>query len=148
MNHIKDIILPLILAAGSGSLMAIQGTFNSALSKIIGVMESSLIVQLTGTVVAGILVLVAGNGSFTRSGSVPWYAWLGGLIGVGIVLGVVTSISRLGVGMTTAAIIAAQLLTAYLIDHFGWFGADHIPFSLWKLGGIILIVGGARLLFN
>jgi transporter family-2 protein len=147
MAH-KNIILPLLLAAGSGALMAIQGTFNSTLGKIIGYIESSLVVQLTGTILVGILILVAGNGSFAKAGEVPWYAWLGGLLGVGIVLGVIASISRLGVGLSTTAIIAAQLLTAYLIDYCGWFGVERIPFNLHKLGGIILIVVGARLLFN
>jgi transporter family-2 protein len=147
MAH-KNFILPLLLAACSGSLMAIQGTFNSTLGKIIGYIESSLVVQLTGTILAGILILAVGNGSFAKAGEVPWYAWLGGVLGVGIVLGVIVSISRLGVGLSTAAIIAAQLLTAYLIDHCGWFGAERIPFNLHKLGGIILIVAGAKLLFN
>jgi transporter family-2 protein len=148
MNTLKNIILPLALAAGSGALMAVQGAFNSALSKIIGLMESTLVVLLTGALVAGILVLAAGNGSFAKAGATPWYAWLGGLLGVGIVLGVIAGINRLGVGPATTAIIAAQLLTAYLIDHFGWFGAECISFNLWKCGGIMLIVGGAWLLLT
>ncbi|MGD9156080.1 MAG: DMT family transporter [Bacillota bacterium] len=143
----QNLIFPLLLAACSGSLMAVQGAFNSTLGKIIGYMESLLVVQLTGTALAGILILTAGNGNFAKAGAVPWYAWLGGVLGVGIVLGVIASISRLGVGLSTTAIIAAQLLTAYLIDHCGWFGMERIPFNLAKLGGIILIVAGAWLLF-
>jgi transporter family-2 protein len=67
---------------------------------------------------------------------------------VAIILGVSFSIPKLGVGMATTAIIGAQLLTAYSIDHFGLFGMTQIPFNLAKLGGILLIVVGAKILLT
>jgi transporter family-2 protein len=147
MNIVSK-ILPLLIAALSGSLMAIQGTFNSTLGKVIGLMEATFSVHLIGTVTAGLLLLFFHNGNWGRMGEAPWYAWLGGLIGVGIIFGVAVSIPKLGVGVATTAIIGAQLLTAYCIDHFGLFGMESIPFNLYKLGGIILIVAGARVLLN
>jgi len=128
--------------------MAIQGTFNSALVKIVGLLEGTFIVHLIGTITAGIVVLFWGNGNFGKIGEVPWYAWLGGVIGVGIIVGVTMSIPKLGVGAATTAIIAAQLLTAYLIDHFGLFGMKQLSFTYLKLLGIVLMVVGARLLLN
>jgi transporter family-2 protein len=147
MNISKQLI-PLLLAALSGALMAVQGTFNSALGKVIGFLEGTLVVHVIGTIVAGLLVVFAGNGHFSKAGEAPWYAWLGGAIGVAIVLGVIASIAKLGVGFATTAIIAAQLLTAYLIDHFGWCGMEKIPFNLCKLVGILLIVFGTKLLLK
>jgi transporter family-2 protein len=147
MNISKQLI-PLLLAALSGALMAVQGTFNSVLGKLIGFLEGTLVVQVTGALVAGILVALAGNGQFAKAGEAPWYAWLGGAIGVAIVLGVIASIAKLGVGASTTAIIAAQLLTAYLIDHFGWCGMEKIPFNLGKLAGILLIAVGTKLLLK
>lgn len=140
--------LPFIMAALAGSLMAIQGTFNSILSKIIGLMEGTFVVHLIGVVTSGIVLWFFGNGQFGKAGQVPWYGWSGGLIGVIIIIGVAMSIPKLGVGMATTAIIAAQLLTAYAIDHFGLFGLDHIPFNYWKMIGIILIVTGSKLLLH
>lgn len=139
---------PFIMAALAGALMAIQGTFNSILSKIIGLLEGTFMVHFTGTVVTGVLLLLWGNGHFSKASQVPWYAWLGGIIGVIIILGVAVSIPKLGVGMATTAIIAAQLLTAYLIDHFGLFGMKQIPFTYWKLFGIALMVTGAKILLH
>jgi transporter family-2 protein len=141
-------ILFLILAALSGALMAIQGTFNSVLGKVIGLLESTFAVHLVGVVTAGALLLTLGNGNFSKAGEAPWFAWLGGPIGVGIIFGVAFSIPKLGVGVATTAIIAAQLLAAYAIDHFGWFGMEKLPFNLCKLGGIVLIVAGAKLLLD
>ena len=141
-------ILPLVLAALAGGLMAIQGTFNGITSKVIGLLEGTFSVLVLGTIVAGALLLIMGNGSFTKVGEVPWYAWLGGPIGVAIIFGVSLSIPRLGVGIATTAIITAQLLTAYLIDHFGLFGMAEIPFNIAKLGGIFLIIIGSKILLN
>ncbi len=141
-------ILALLLAALAGALMAVQGTFNSITGKIIGLLEGTFAVHLLGTVTAGVLLLLLGNGSFSKLGNVPWYAWLGGPIGVAIIFGVAGSIPKLGVGVATTAIVAAQLLTAFCIDHFGLFGMEHIPCNLVKLGGIVLIVVGARILLD
>ncbi len=141
-------LIPLLLAAVAGALMAVQGTLNSITGKIIGLLEGTFSVHLLGTVTAGILLLLLGNGSFSKAGEVPWYAWLGGPIGVAIIFGVTLSIPKLGVGIATTAIIGAQLLTAYSIDHFGLFGMSQIPFNLVKLGGILLIMAGAKLLLN
>lgn len=141
-------LISLLVAAIAGALMAVQGSFNSILGKTIGWLEGTFSVQLIGTVAAGILLWGFGNGNFGKIGEVPWFAWLGGLIGVAIIFGVAISIPKLGVGVATTAIIAAQLLTAYLIDHFGWFGMEAIPFNLVKAGGILLIVIGAKLLLG
>jgi len=140
--------LPILLAAVAGSLMAIQGTINSVLGKTIGKVESTLSVQLIGALTIGLIWIFFKDGDFSKAGSAPWYAWLGGPIGVAIIFGVVVSIPKLGVGVATTAIIAAQLLTAYSIDHFGLFGMQTIPFNLYKLAGIIFIVTGAKILLH
>ena len=54
--------LYLILAAVSGSAMALQGTFNAALGKIIGVWESTLLVHVIGSLAALIIILILGMG--------------------------------------------------------------------------------------
>ncbi|MCL6592162.1 MAG: DMT family transporter [Firmicutes bacterium] len=141
-------IISLLFAAMAGALMAVQGAFNSITGKIIGLIEGTFSVHLLGAVTAGILTLLFGKGGFQKFGEVPWYAWLGGPIGVAIIFGVAVSIPKLGVGMATTAIIGAQLLAAYAIDHFGLFGLAAIPFNLAKLAGIILIVAGAKILLN
>jgi bacterial/archaeal transporter family-2 protein len=145
---IKGRFLFLLIAALSGSFMAIQGTFNSLLGKTVGILESTFAVHLIGALTAGAFLLVLGNGNFAKAGQVPWFAWLGGPIGVAIIFGVAFSIPKLGVGVTTTAIIAAQLFTAYLIDHFGLFGMERIPFNFLKLGGTALIIIGAKLLLD
>ncbi len=148
MWQLSTKLLPILLAALAGALMAIQGTLNSLLGKTIGKIDSTLSVQIIGAITIGIVWIFVKDGDFSKAGSAPWYAWLGGPIGVLIIFGVVASIPKLGVGMATTAIIAAQLITAYLIDHFGLFGMQTLPFNLYKLAGIIFIVTGAKILLR
>ena len=50
-------ILPLLVAAFSGVAMAVQGSINSALGKVIGLWESTFIVHLVGLLLVSLLLL-------------------------------------------------------------------------------------------
>ena len=130
--------------------MAVQGTLNSMLGKVIGLARATLFVQLTGALVASLLLLIpwTSGGSFANLGKAPWYSWLGGPLGVAIVFFVASSIAKVGAGLATTSIIVAQLFAAYLIDHFGLFGVERLPFSVYKIIGIVLISGGGWLLLR
>ena len=143
-------LLPLLLAALAGSLMAVQGAVNSALGKTIGLPRTNLFVQITGAAVAATLLVLPWQapGSFREITRVPWYTLWGGLLGAVIVFAVAFGVTKVGAGAATTSIIVAQLLTAYLIDHFGLLGVEHVAFSLVKMAGIVLIAGGGWLLLK
>lgn len=129
--------------------MALQGSLNTALGKIVGLMEAAFIVHVVGSFVALSLLLGGlGQGDLSHFRQAPWYTYLGGLLSVGIVFLVTASISKVGVASATTAIIVGQVLTAALVDFFGWFGLDPLPFNLWKGLGIALMAGGAWLLLS
>ncbi|WP_406677484.1 DMT family transporter [Neomoorella carbonis] len=141
--------LALLMALVSGIAMAFQGSLNSALGKIIGLLQATLVVHLTATLTVIILLFTPlSDGSLSKLLHCPWYLWLGGLIGVLITYGVVASIPRVGVALATTAIIVGQVSTALLIDHFGLFGMDKMPFTWWKAAGLVLLAAGARLMLN
>ncbi len=147
-------ILFLLIAGLAGALMAVQGTFNAQAGKIVGLIPATFIVNLLGSVAAGLLLFFINPGAagldeiMQKIPSVPLYAWLGGPIGVAIIYGVAVSIPRLGVGVATTGIITLQLLAAYAIDHFGLFGREHLPFNWVKLMGILLLAAGSYLLLK
>lgn len=143
-------IFPLLLAAAAGMFMAVQGTLNSRLGKVIGLPRTTLLVQILGGIAAALLLLYPWRrgGSFARLGQAPWYTLMGGPLGVAIVFLVAAGITKVGAGLATTSIIVAQLLTAYLIDHYGLFGVDRLPFCLWKAVGIALIAAGGWLLLR
>ncbi|MEA1962335.1 MAG: DMT family transporter [Bacillota bacterium] len=138
----------LAIAALSGAAMALQGTLNSALGKIVGVWESTLIVHLIGTVTVILIILVAGigMGNFSKLPQVPWYVFLGGVLNVVIIYAVVRAMPAIGVSNATTAIVAAQVLTAVFIDSVGAFGMKKYEFQYIDLLGIALLAAGARIL--
>lgn len=142
-------MLALLMAALSGLLMALQGSLNSALSKAVGLLEATFIVQVVGSITGlGLLLAGLGEGSFAKFREAPWYTYLGGLLGVAIVYLVASSIAKVGVASATTAIILGQVITAAIVDYFGWFTVEPVPFSLWKGLGILLMAGGAWLLLS
>ena len=54
------------------------------------------------------------------------------------------SIPKLGVATATTAIIVGYVTTATLVDHFGLFGLQKIPFTWTKLIGVVLLAVGAK----
>jgi transporter family-2 protein len=130
--------------------MAVQGTLNAALGKVIGIWESTFIVHAVGTAVVILLLFVfkLGNGNFGLMNQAPWYTYLGGLLNVLIIFGVVFSIPKVGVGNATTMIVVLQILTAVAIDHFGVFGMEKIPCKWWDVIGIIMLGAGAKLLLR
>ncbi len=137
-----------LVAALSGMAMALQGTFNAALGKVIGIWESTFLVHIIGTLTVLLIILCLGIGfeNFGKIGRAPWYAFLGGVLNVLIIYAVVRSIPQIGVGNATTAIIVTQVLTAVLIDSLGIFGMKKIEFHYIDLLGIALLAAGAKIL--
>lgn len=137
-------VVALVIAAVSGLFMAIQGSLNTALGKVIGLLEATFVVHVVGSIFAAVLLIIGlGEGKWAQLGKAPWYTYVGGIIGVGIVYLVVTAISRVGVAAATTAIIVGQVSMAAIVDHFGLFGLEPIAFNVWKGVGIILMAVGA-----
>ncbi|WP_407308685.1 DMT family transporter [Desulfosporosinus sp. SB140] len=141
--------LPFVVAGISGIIMAIQGTLNSLLSEKTSLLSATFIVHIIGTLIALIALLVCRIPILKYHWlTVPWYLYLGGLLSVLIVGLVAVSIPKVGVCNATTAIIIGQVSMAVLIDHFGWFGANRLPWNPWQFAGIFLFAAGAKLLFR
>ncbi|MFZ3101039.1 MAG: DMT family transporter [Desulfitobacteriaceae bacterium] len=145
----KLLTLPFIIAAISGICMAVQGSLNSVLAQKTALLAATLIVHLIGSLFACILILIKQVPLLTYNWlSIPWYLYLGGVLSVIIIGLVALSIPKIGVCNATTAIIIGQVGAAVLIDHFGWFGIERLPWSYWQFLGIGFFAVGAKLLFR
>lgn len=147
---ISNHIMALGLAMLSGVLMAVQGSLNAALSKVIGLMETTFIVHLIGTVLLIIILflLKLGRGNLYALPEAPWYAYLGGVVSIFIIYLVAASIPQVGMANATTAIIVGQVLTAIVIDHLGGFGMEQSAWQWNDLAGLTLLAIGAYLLLK
>ena len=67
---------------------------------------------------------------------------LGGVIGAFITVTVVRSMADLGPARAAMLIVISQLIVAWVIELFGWFGVERTAFEWRKLMGMgIAIIG-------
>lgn len=126
----------------AGISMSIQGVFNTRLGEKIGDWETNVVVQGSGLVVTLLILLIFGNGHFSNIKQVNKIYLLGGVFGVVIIFSVMKGISALGATYAIGTILVAQLIAAAVIDIFGIFGTNKIPFHFTQIIGIILMIVG------
>jgi transporter family-2 protein len=139
-------MIPLIIiAAVGGAAITLQGQFMGLMDKAIGTKESVFITYAGGGILIGFWMLAARGGNLRAWQSVPWYALMAGVVGLVIVGTIGYTVPRLGLTRAFTTIIAAQLVVAALLDHFGLLGAAIRPLDLSRLLGIGTLVLGVWL---
>lgn len=133
-----------VLAALNGVLGSISRLLNAALGATLGSLEGSWVNHVVGTAFAGGLLLV-GWRTGTMQGGLPWYYWIGGCMGVGVVAAGNYVIPRIGAVLFALLLLAMQLIASATLDHFGWLGGVVIPLSPQRVSGLLLLFGGALL---
>ena len=134
-----------LIAMLSGALMSVQGVFNTGVTKQTGPWLANCFVQLTGFIVCVSLFLFmeAGKVSIGDLFKVNQkYMLFGGVIGAFITFTVIKSMASLGPAKAVLAIVITQVVVAYLIELFGWFGVEKVDFSWVKLIGIFVAIAG------
>ncbi|MDD4658101.1 MAG: DMT family transporter [Eubacteriales bacterium] len=139
------LLFPLIIAALSGLAMTFQGAINAALKEKVGVAPMSVAVHLIGLIVSLAAILVTGAPKIQEFKNAPFYSYLGGALNVAIIGGVAWAIAKTGATIGISAILFGQLTTAVILDHFGIFSLEVIPFSWIRLAGVALMLVGMRL---
>ena len=129
----------------AGAAMSFQGVINARLGDKIGLYESNVFVQGTAFLLSLIALWILGKGQMAGLMKMPWYYWMGGVLGLTITLTVMLGIQNLTPTVAISAILIAQLLTAALIDAFGIIGTEKVPFTWNKYVGMGLLVGGVLL---
>ena len=137
-------MLGILIAIISGSLMSIQGVFNTNVTKQSGIWITASFVQFSALIVClGAWYMTGREGSFSSLLKVDHkYMLLGGVLGAFITYTVIKSVDTLGPAMANIFIITAQLLVAYLIEVFGLWGCEKVSFEWRKLIGVALIISG------
>jgi bacterial/archaeal transporter family-2 protein len=133
-----------VLAGLAGSVqVAVMGRFGDR----IGVLEALAFatgVQLALSL-AILLVTRLGVGGLGDAFRAPPWMWLGGLMGLTVVLSITVAQPRIGATATIGILIAGQLVMGAVIDRLGLFGVDQIGISWPRAVGIGLLGVGAAL---
>ena len=128
----------------SGTLMGVQGVFNTALTKQTNIWIAAGFVQATALIVCILAWFATGGGSSVSDIArvQPRYILVGGIMGAFITYTVVIAVSSVGPARAALFIVIAQLLVSYIIELFGWFGVEKQPLELRKVIGLVVAVVG------
>ncbi|OLS03239.1 DMT family transporter [Tissierella creatinophila] len=126
----------------AGTIIATQNVFSTRISEKVGMWETTAVIHLIGLIFAIIMAYILGDGSYKSVLDVNKLYLFAGAIGVIIIFSVTMGVSTLGASFAISLMVISQLSFAAVIDTFGLFGSDKIPFSLTKLMGIIIMVIG------
>ena len=135
-----------LIAIISGALMSVQGVFNTQVTKSSGIWSASAFVQFTALLVCLGAWAITERSPLTEVLTVePKYMLLGGAIGAFITYTVIRSMEMLGPAKAVMFIVISQLIIAYVIELFGWFGVDRVPLDWRKVVGMIIAIAGVIL---
>ncbi|MDO4943058.1 MAG: DMT family transporter [Lachnospiraceae bacterium] len=137
-------MISILIAFLSGALMSIQGVFNTGVTKQTSLWVANSFVQLTGFLLCLVIWAVKerDHSFLTLMKVEPKYFLLGGILGAGITMTVIQSMNNLGPAKAVMLIVISQIIIAYLIELFGLFGAEKVPFQWSKVfGAAVTIVG-------
>ena len=111
-----------------------------------GDMESAVILHVIGSIVGlGWMGIGLRSGGFSSMGSIPWWAFLAGAIGVTCLAATNRTMPIVGVATFCALAVASQLVMALLFDRYGFMGAQLREINLTHWLGVGMLAMGAFL---
>jgi bacterial/archaeal transporter family-2 protein len=132
---------PLLIAMFAGALLPAQFATNSALAANLGsVVLTGAVSYSVGAVFLFILLTAQRsepNWLAARQG--PTWAWFGGAVGSAYVVGSVLLTRALGAALATTLVIASQIVTAILLDHFGALGLERRRINAARVLAVFLV---------
>lgn len=128
----------MLISIAGGSIVVISRILNTKLSEKVGLIQSSFYNYLTGIITATLLLIFFKASTYSSNYfNIPFYAYLGGLIGVVIVLLNSVITPKMSTFSATLIIFVGQLFSGIIID---WITIKIIPFPK-IIGGILVVVG-------
>ena len=141
--------MAIFLSLVAGVAGSVQVAVSGAFGKRIGVLEATAFGAVLGALIILTLVLVSGRIAGVADGfrQPPWL-WLNGVMGAIVVTTITFAAPRIGTFATIGLLIAGQLAMGVLIDAAGLFGLERIPLNWARVGGLVLLAGGALLVLK
>ncbi|EMI56980.1 DMT family transporter [Rhodopirellula sallentina] len=138
--------LAVLIGLFAGGILAVQPSANGMLGKHMHhPLHASLYSFGSGFVIVLLISLFCGilppRMSIAPS-QLPFWAWIGGAIGVVMVTTSLVLVPRVGSLPWFAAVMTGQTLLAMMIDHYGWLGNPRMPVTPLRMLGVTLLILG------
>jgi transporter family-2 protein len=80
------------------------------------------------------------------AGRLPWWGWLGGVIGPAYVVAVFLLLPEIGAAATVGQTVAGQQLASLVVDQLGLLRLPRRPLTRTRLAGVALLLGVVALI--
>lgn len=131
----------------TGVMVTLQSQMLGVLEVRIGTLAAAAVTFFTGGVL-GIALMGLLRPDLSAWREAPWWAWLGGVAGLVLLMGLSYAIPRIGITPTLSIVIATQLVVAVVLEQFGLLGAVERSLDATRVTGLALVVLGAWLVFR
>ncbi len=135
----------LMLGLAGGVALASQAGINAQLRQYVhSPYQAAFFSFLVGTLILGVVVLMqtGARPQLQELTAVPYWLWIGGLLGAfGVSVAIILA-PRLGAVNLTIVIVCGQLLAALVLDHFGWLGFEKHSINWQRVSGVLLVIAG------
>lgn len=136
----------ILFAFLGGALITLQGVANSLISQDIGTWQAATITQLTGFIMALLILMFVRDGKWRTFKQVKPLYLTGGALAAFIIFSNVTAIHKIGVTLTISTLLITQMSLTFLIDINGWFGVVKQKMRLPQFIGIGIMIAGVVIL--
>lgn len=139
-------VLLLILMMIAGFCIPVMAALNADLGYKLGSPLLAVVLLCAVATCTAIILLAASPPLEVKPlWSVNVIYYLSGVLFVLYIASITYSAPRIGLGNAVFFVLLGQMLSAALIDHFGWFNSILSPFSITRASGISLMVIGVYL---
>lgn len=126
----------IIVALIAGAITIVSNTINASLGKAVGTFVGVFFNYISGLLLV-VLLLITTTPTLVVSGHIPFYAYLGGVVGVSVVALSNFVIPKIPIAYVTILIFVGQIFTGFIIDFFVYESLS--PFKI--LGGVVVAIG-------
>lgn len=130
-----------LLSVLTGILISVMLVVNGELAGVYGIYPATVVIHIVGLFCIAIIILAKRETVFPRT-KLPWYYYLGGVIGVATTVFNNIAFGQISVSAIMALGLLGQSLASFMIDQFGWFSMQKRPFNRKKLLGFGAITLG------
>ena len=142
----------LLLAMLVGAIVPVQTAINTRLRQSVGSPIGATFVSFIIAVVVASIIAWGASGALvpdlSTAAAQPWWAWLGGFMGVMFIAGNIVLFPKLGPVQTVILPILGQVIMGLLIDRFGLFQSPQVPVGPLRLLGALIVVGGIAMVLE
>lgn len=136
----------ILFALLGGFFLTFQSVANATISSQIGSWQAAAMTQLTGFVLAIAIVITIRDRSYRQLTQVsPLYA-SGGMLAAIVLFSNMTAVHIMGVTLTIAVFLIAQLMLALAIDSKGWFDMPKKKIGRTQIAGVLMMIAGVIIL--